>query len=197
MESSRERVTLMLLEAGREGVPSRQVIDRLVPLVYDELRRMAHAQLAREGRRLTLDTTGLVHEAYCKLVDGDRAPVSSRGHFFGAAARAMRQVLVDAARRRRRAKRGGGEVALELDEQTLGVDAYAGEVLVLHDALDRLAAAHPRPARVVECRCFGGLSVAETCEALDVARRTVDRDWTFARAWLRRALGAERPAAAG
>jgi RNA polymerase sigma factor (TIGR02999 family) len=195
MEASRERVTLMLLEAGREESPSRQVIDRLVPLVYGELRRMARAQLAREGRRLTLDTTALVHEAYCKLVDGERVPISSRGHFFGAAARAMRQVLIEAARRRKRFKRGGGEAAIPLDERVLGVDAYAGELLILNDLLDLLAAAHPRPARVLECRYFGGLTVSETCEVLDVAPRTVDRDWRFARAWLQDALRGDGAAA--
>lgn len=185
----RSRVSELLAEVGREGESDRSVFDRLVPLVYDELRAMAHAQLVGDRRRLTLDTTGLVHEAYVKLVDAERAPVESRAYFFGAAARAMRQVLVDAARRRNRDKRGGGQAAVELDEETIAVDSLAEELVHLDDALERLAIAHPRPARAVECRYFGGLSVAETAEALAIARRSVNRDVAFAVAWLRRELG--------
>lgn len=185
---SRERVTALLAEAAGGSEPERVALDRLVPLVYDELRRMARGQLALEGRRMTLDTTALVHEAYVRLVDAERAPLRSRAYFFGAAARAMRQVLVDAARRRKREKRGGGEAPLPLDESEVGVDAFADEVLGLDGALSRLALAHPRPAQVVECRYFAGLSIEETAETLEMAARTVHRDLTFARAWLRREL---------
>lgn len=181
-------MTALLVEAAGGSEPERAALDRLVPLVYDELRRMARRQLAREGRRITLDTTALVHEAYVKLVDAERAPLRSRAYFFGAATRAMRQVLVDAARRRTREKRGGGEIPLPLDEAEVGIDAFAEEVLGLDGALSRLAVAHPRPARVVECRYFAGLSVEETADTLELAQRTVHRDLTFARAWLRREL---------
>jgi len=193
--------TAALAEAQQDVESGRAALDRLVPLVYGELRRMAHAQLRCDGGRLTLSTTGLVHEAYVKLVDGDRAPLKSRAYFFGAAARAMRQVLVDAARRRNRIKRGAGTPPIALDDAALlasagqlagattTVDEMAHELLELDRALGCLAESHARPARVVECRFFGGLGVAETAEALGVTDRTVYRDWEFARAWLRRALG--------
>jgi len=190
-------VTALLAQAAGGSEPERTALDRLVPLVYDELRRMARGQLAREGRRITIDTTALVHEAYVKLVDSGRAPLKSRAYFFGAAARAMRQVLVDAARRRTREKRGGGEVPLPLDESEVGVDAFAEELLGLDGALSRLAVAHPRPARVVACRYFAGLSVEETAETLEMAARTVHRDLTFARAWLRRELDGGGPGGVG
>lgn len=190
----REQVTAVLAQAGESIEEDRRVLDRLVPLVYDELRRLAHRQLAREGHRLTLDTTALVHEAWLKLVDRHQAPVGSRAYFFGAAARAMRQVLVDAARRRRRHKRGGGITATTLEEESARIDATADEVLALDLALGRLAAAHPRPARVMELRCFAGLGVDETAELLGVAARTVNRDLAFAQAWLRAELGASNGA---
>ena len=185
----RNEVMAALAEAHEDVESGRSTLDRLVPLVYEELRRMAHAQLVCDGRRLTLGTTGLVHEAYLKLVDGRQAPVKSRAYFFGAAARAMRQVLVDAARRRHRAKRGGGVAPVTLADDSAIADDMAEELVDLDDALGRLAQSHPRPARVLECRFFGGLSVAETSEILEVTGRTVNRDWEFARAWLRRDLG--------
>ncbi len=166
----------------------RTVLDELLPLVYQELHSMAHRELAREDGPRTLDTTGLVHEAYLKLVDTRAVPVSNRRHFFGAAARAMRQVLIDAARRRKRAKRGDGLPPLPLDEAVIEVDAYAAELVELDEALTRLAVEHPRPARVVECRFFGGLSVEETAELLESSTRTIKRDWILARAWLAREL---------
>ena len=181
-------VTDVLNAARREG---RDVLEDLVPLVYDELRQMARRHLARERRQRTLNTTGLVHEAYLKLVDQSRAPVRSRGYFFAAAARAMRQVLVDAARRRGRFKRGGGEEALNLEDFQVAVDDFAAELRDVDEALDALAVEFPRQARVVECRFFGGLSVEETAEALDLAPRTVKRDWALARAWLYRKLRGE------
>jgi RNA polymerase sigma factor (TIGR02999 family) len=182
-------LTAALLAAHDDSGDGRTALDRLVPLVYAELRRMARVQIRCDGRRLTLGTTGLVHEAYLKLIDGARAPVRSRAYFFGAAARAMRQVLVDAARRRNRHKRGGGVEPIPLDQAPPAVDETAYELLELDRALGRLAESHPRPARVLECRFFGGLSVAETAEVVEVTERTVQRDWDFARAWLRRELG--------
>jgi RNA polymerase sigma factor (TIGR02999 family) len=181
----RDAVTAVLSAASGDG---RDVVNELVPLVYDELRRIAHRHLARERGPRTLGTTALVHEAYLKLVDQDRAPVKSRPYFFAAAAHAMRQVLVDAARRRGRVKRGAGERPLDLDDVQVSVDDFAAELRDLDEALDRLAALFPRQARVVECRFFGGLSVEETAEALELAPRTVKRDWSLARAWLYREL---------
>jgi RNA polymerase sigma-70 factor, ECF subfamily len=191
MDSSavKHAVTAVLSEAGRTG---RDVVDDLLPLVYDELRRMARRHLAREWHKRTLSTTGLVHEAYLKLVDQAQPPVRSRTYFFAAAARAMRQVLVDAARRRGRLKRGGGQAALNLEGFEVAVDDFAARLTDLDEALDRLAELFPRQARVVECRFFGGLSVEETAEALELAPRTVKRDWSLARAWLYRDLSRGR-----
>jgi RNA polymerase sigma factor (TIGR02999 family) len=182
---ARDAVTAVLGAADREG---RDLVDQLLPLVYDELRRMAHRHLAREHRQRTLSTTGLVHEAYLKLVDQSQVSAKGRAYFFAAAARAMRQVLVDAARRRGRLKRGGREVPLDLEDFQVAVDDFAADLRGLDEALERLAALFPRQARVVECRFFGGLSVEETAEALALAPRTVKRDWSLARAWLYREL---------
>lgn len=182
--SNRDAVTTVLArDDGREAV------DALLPVLYDELRAMARRQLARERHRGVLSTTALLHEVYIKLVDETRVSMASRAYFFGAAARAMRQVLVDAARRRRRLKRGAGEPDLELDETQLAVDGCAAEVLDLDDALSELAKLYPRQAQVVECLFFGGLSAEETAQGLDLSTRTVKRDWALARAWLFRRLG--------
>jgi RNA polymerase sigma factor (TIGR02999 family) len=174
-----------ILEAPARG--ERDVLHELLPVVYGELRQMAHRQLAHERHR-TLNTTGLLHEAYLKLVDESRVPVRNRDYFFAAAARAMRQVLIDAARRRGRDKRGGGQPALDVEGLELAVDGLSAQLRDLEDALSRLASVFPRQARVVECRFFGGLSVEETAQALDLAPRTVKRDWALARAWLYREL---------
>jgi RNA polymerase sigma-70 factor, ECF subfamily len=182
---ARHAVTAVLSAVDREG---RDLFDELLPLVYDELRRMAHRNLVREPRRHTLSTTGLVHEAYLKLVDQSQVTARGRAYFFGAAARAMRQILVDAARRRGRLKRGGGEAPLDLEGFQVAVDDFAAELRDLDGALQRLSVLFPRQARVVECRFFGGLSVEETAEALDLAPRTIKRDWSLARAWLYREL---------
>jgi len=177
------------------GTADSVALDRLVPLVYDELRAMAQRQLARERGSLTLQTTELVHEAYLRLVDDDRVTARGRAYFFGAAARAMRQVLVDSARRRGAAKRGGGEAHVTLEEGHAAVDAFASDLLDLDAALHALERENARSARVVECRYFGGLSVEETAAALDVSARTVKSDWALARAWLYAALHASpRPA---
>ena len=159
-------------------------LDELVPLIFDELRAMARRQLSREHQRYTLQTTELVHEAYLRLVGDAGVTRRGRAYFYGAAARAMRQVLVDAARRRNTAKRGSGTMALSFDERAGEVDAYAHELLDLDDALRELERRNPRYARVVECRFFGGMSVDDTAEALGVSPRTVKSDWALARAWL-------------
>jgi RNA polymerase sigma factor (TIGR02999 family) len=187
------QVTEMLI-AWRSGEAA--AIDRIYPLVYDELHRVARRQLAREAEGHTLNTTGLVHESYLKLVDQSRVELQDRAHFFAIAARAMRQVLLDHARRHLAVKRGGASVRVTLDESALerapmenaDPDARAETMVALDDALDALAKMDERKARVVEMRFFGGLSVEETAEALGVSPDTVMRDWRLAKAWLLREL---------
>lgn len=169
--------------------PRRDALDRLLPVVYDELRAIAHRVLLEHGRG-SLATTGLVHEAYLKLVDQSRAEWRDRAHFFALTSVAMRHVLVDQARARAALKRGGARERVTLDEETIAIDDCAETLLALDDALDRLAAVEPRLAKVVECRFFGGLSSREIAEALDLTERTVERDWIRARMLLRRALDA-------
>jgi len=171
------------LRSGRRGA-----LDRLVPLVYEELRAIAHRQLAARWRGGTLQTTGLVHEAYLKLVDQSRAEWRDRAHFLALAAVAMRHVLVDRAKARLALKRGEGRAPIELNEAVVGVDDQADVLLQIEDALTRLAEVEPRLARVVECRFFGGLTEEEIAEALGITVRTVQRDWGKARMLLRRAL---------
>ena len=169
-------------------------IETLIALVYDELKVMAHRQLAREQPGNTLQTTALVHEAYLKLVDSTQAGSRGRAYFFAAAARAMRQVLVDGARRRTSVKRGNGATHVPLDEVQLAVDEFAIDLLDLDDALRSLAELNARHARVVECIYFGGLTIDETADALAVSPRTVKYDWALARAWLYDWLKADDPA---
>jgi RNA polymerase sigma factor (TIGR02999 family) len=175
-----------LLAALRAGDGS--AMDRLLPLVYDELRRRAHLQLGRGGRSATLSTTGLVHEAYLRLVDSPHQDWENRNHFYGVAVKAMRSVVVDYARRRGARKRGGDARRVPLDEGLLRVEEDAAEILALHEALDRLAVLDERLGELVELRFFGGLSVEETAQVLGVSDRTVKRDWTKARTLLYRLL---------
>ncbi len=179
--TARTRATAWLELADSGDLPP---LADLVPLVYNELHEMAHWQLVREHRNVTLQTTALVHEAYLRLVDDSRVTGRGRAYFFAAAARAMRQVLVDAARRRGAAKRGGGEPLMSVDWEDERVDAYASELLDLDRALEDLGRRNLRHMRVVECRFFGGMSVEETAAALDVSARTIKADWALARAWL-------------
>lgn len=180
-----------LLAASRDG--DAEATDQLMAAVYDELRQIAAAHRARHDVGDTLSATSLVHECYLKLVDGDRLPFEGRAHFFGAAARAIRQVIIDAARARARDKRGGGARPIPLDDAPTvpGPDHHDDEVLALDRSLRRFAAIDERAARVVECRYFAGLTVEETAEALDVSPMTVKRDWAAARAWLHRDLASE------
>jgi RNA polymerase sigma factor (TIGR02999 family) len=177
-----------LLRAYRQG--DRSAFDRLVPLVYPDLRRIARAHLRRLPAGQTLETNGLVHEAWMKLVDHSRVDWQDRVHFLAVAARAMRQVVIDYARRRRAEKRGGGARVIELDESSLPVADQAEWLLTLDQALDRLAAHNPRFAQVVECRYFAGLSEEETAEAMGTSLRSAQRDWYRARAWLKEELRA-------
>lgn len=181
----RGTITELLIESF-EG--DSEAFDRLMPIVYDELRRIARGYMRRERPGHTLGTTGLVHEVYIKLVDLDRIQYRSRGHFFAIAAQAMRHILVNHAQRRNAQKRGGGQPTLPLDDVVVLSERQATQLLDLDDALGRLAEMNDRQSRVVECRFFAGLTIEETALALDVSTATVKRDWTAARAWLNRTL---------
>ncbi len=175
------------LVALRERAPG--ALDRLMPLVYDQLRQVAHRQLGAEPTGHTLSTTALVHEAYLKLVDQTRAQWQDRGHFFAIAARAMRRILVDYARRHRAARRGGlpggtRPKPISLDDVELPVAERAEALLALDEALDRLGRVDARLSQVVECRFFAGLTEAETATALAISQRTVAREWALAKGWL-------------
>jgi RNA polymerase sigma factor (TIGR02999 family) len=171
---------------------------QLLPLVYDELRRLAARRLAAEGPGHTLQPTALVHEAYLKLVGADpRQPYHGRVHFFAAAAQAMRRILIDHARRKHRTRRGGGMKRVELDDlddlALLSESAGADDLGALDAALTRLAAADPRKAELVRLRYFAGLTLEQAAELLGISRATADRHWAFARAWLYDALSGGRP----
>jgi RNA polymerase sigma-70 factor (ECF subfamily) len=189
-QAARSAAVTSLLVRVHEG--DRQATDELLPLVYEELRQLADRFLAGEKRNATLQPTALVHEAYLRLVGSDRSGWQNRAHFFGAAARAIRRILVDRARARRAARRGG-EPPLRLDtDAPLAEPGPSLDVLALDEALAKLASVDPQKARMVELRFFGGLSVDETAATLGISASTVDRDWVFARAWLHRAMSAER-----
>ncbi len=175
-----------LLQA--HGAGAANALDQLLPLVYDDLRRVARGQLRRRPDH-SLDTAGLVNEAYLRLVDQTRAQWNDRGHFFAVSALAMRQILVDRARRRLRAKRGGDKVVVAIDHDVDPADRDAQLVLDVDLALQKLAAHDPDLARVVNCRFFAGLTDEETAAALGTSVRTAQRQWFKARAWLREELG--------
>ena len=186
--SSQPDITGLLLDwQGGDA----DAIDRLLPLVYDELRRIAHHQLRGERADHTLGTTALVHEAYVRLVDQTRVQWADRAHFFAIAARAMRRVLVDYARQHRAAKRGGSAEPVSLDEAVVAAETRAESLIALDDALGRLASLDDRLCRVVECRFFGGLTEEETASALHVTSRTVRRDWVKAKGWLLQEMRAD------
>lgn len=180
-----------LLSAIDAGDP--QAAEQLLPLVYEELRRLAARRLAREKPGQTLEATALVHEAYLRLVDRDRAQRwDGRGHFFAAAAEAMRRILVENARRKRSLKRGGDLVRHGLDEVELVIPGLGDDLLALDEALTRLAAQDPVKARLVELRHFAGLTLEEAARALGLATTTAHRHWTYARAWLHQAILSDR-----
>lgn len=192
MPASPPDVTRLLLQWS-DG--DDDALDQLVPLVYDELRRLARHHLWHERPGRTLGTTGLVHEAYFNLVRQDGTPWEGRGHFFAVASRVMRHVLIDHARRRGRVKRGGRLQRRTFDDDVAAVQAHYDELLTIDQALTRLEAFDGRACRIVECRYFGGLSVSETAEVVGVSPATVKRDWAMARAWLRREIEGEAGAA--
>jgi len=176
------------LEAAQQG--DRQAAADLLPLVYDELRKLAAARMASEATGHTLDATALVHEAYVRLV-GDHQ-FDGRGHFFAAAAEAMRRILVESARRKRRHKRGGDRQRVELDSEILAVPEDDDWLIALDEALDRFAAIEPQKADLLKLRTFGGLSLDEAAKVLEIAPSTADRWWAYARAWLRVEISGEK-----
>jgi RNA polymerase sigma factor (TIGR02999 family) len=176
-----------ILRAIEQGDP--RAADQLLPLVYDELRQLAAQKLAHETPGQTLQTTALVHEAYLRLVgEGEEPHWDSRGHFFAAAAEAMRRILVENARRKRSRKRGGDRARADFDVSQLAAPELREDLLALDEALDQLAAADPEAARLVQLRYFAGLTLAEAANTLGVSPRTADRLWAYARAWLHQAL---------
>jgi RNA polymerase sigma factor (TIGR02999 family) len=180
-------VTRLLHEASGGN---QEAFDRLLPLVYDELRAIAHGQRRSEPAELTLNTTALVHEAYLKLVDQTRVTWRNRAHFFAIASRSIRRIVIDRARERLAQKRGGGAAHIsieQLDVESLG-EEQADVLVGLDEALSRLAAVDPRQGEVVTYRFFGGLTIEETAEVLGVSPATVKREWAMAKAWLHREL---------
>jgi RNA polymerase sigma factor (TIGR02999 family) len=175
-----------LLHAWRAGEDG--ALDRLMPLVYDELRRVAHARMRAQSPGHSLQTTALVHEAYLRLVDAREHDWQNRTHFFALCAQAMRQILVDIARAKGAAKRGGGAPRVPFEDWIAPSPAPDVDLLALDEALTQLASEDPRQGQVVELRYFGGLSVEETAEVLKVSPQTVMRDWNMAKLWLVRAL---------
>jgi len=190
---SPNEVTQLLL-AWSKGDES--ALERLTPLVYDELRRLAKRQMRRERTNHTLQTSALVHEAYLRLVHARNIQWQGRAHFFAVSARVMRRILVEFARTRQRLKRGGSALRVSLGKAAGVSEERAADLVALDDALDALAVRDPRKARVVELRFFGGLSVEETAEVLKVSPETVMRDWRLARSWLLREIAPGRRSAA-
>ena len=174
---------ILALESGQ-----REAFDQLLERVYPALREMAHGKLRGQRAGYTLDTTGLVHEAYLKLVRYQDVSWKGRAHFFGAAAQTMRRILVDRARAKNAQKRSAEHVSLTQAGSGAADPVSLERLLEIDDALERLGTQHPRSVRVVECRYFGGMTIEETAEALGVSHGTVSNDWRFARAWLRREL---------
>lgn len=185
MEPSPHQVTQLLVAWGNGDAIAR---DQLMLLVYEELHRLAHRYMKRESPGHTLQTSALVNEAFVRLVDQKSVRWQNRAHFFGIAAQMMRRILVDYARSRNFAKRGGGAVQISLDEALIVSDERSAEVVNVHEALERLAEFDARKSQIVELRFFGGLSIDETAEVLSVSPGTVMRDWTLAKAWLRREI---------
>jgi RNA polymerase sigma factor (TIGR02999 family) len=188
LRSSPVEITQLLLAWGRG---EQAALDRLTPLVYDELRRLAHRYMGRERPGHTLQTSALVNEVYLRLVDSSHVRWQNRVHFFAVSAQLMRRILVDFARGRNNLKRGGNVRQVSLDEALLVSHENSTDLVALDDALKALASLDARQSRVVELRFFGGLSVGETAEVLHISEGTVRRDWSLAKAWLHRELNNE------
>lgn len=188
MPQAPENVTQLLLGWGQGD---KEALDRLVPLVYDELRRQAARYLRHERVGHTLQTSALINEAYLRLVDQKNVHWQNRAHFFGMAAQLMRRILVDHARNKKRAKRGGSDVRVSLGEATATTPAKDLDVVALDEALDRLAEIDEQQGKIVELRFFSGLTVEETAEVLAISPATVKRDWSIAKAWLHREISSE------
>jgi RNA polymerase sigma-70 factor (ECF subfamily) len=186
---SQPNVTELLLE-WQQG--DRDALDRLTPLVYDELRRMAHRYVQHEREGQTLATTALVNEAYLRLVNQQKMNWQNRAHFFAVTARVMRHILIDHARRRHYLKHGGEAQLVALEEANAMTKVRAAELIALDEALDELMKLDPRKSRVVELRYFGGLSLEETADVLEISIMTVRRDWQTAKAWLYKAVTSDR-----
>lgn len=186
MSEGQPQPLTQLLAAHAEGDPD--AFDRLIPLVYDDLQRIAHHHLQNERAGHTLNTTAVVHEAYLRLVDQTQARWPDRAHFFAFASRVMRHILIDYARKRRRLKRGGDVIRVPIEQVALGVSDATTELLALDEAIAQLSQRDERMGRVVECRLFGGMTVKEVAEAFGVSLSTVERDWRCAKAYLYRAL---------
>ncbi|MDQ3374656.1 MAG: sigma-70 family RNA polymerase sigma factor [Acidobacteriota bacterium] len=185
-EQNSHEITRMLHEWGGGN---RDALDKLLPLIYDELHRQAAHYLRRERQDHTLQTTALINEAYLKLIDQREVNWESRTHFFAIAAQSMRRILIDYAKAKHRAKRGGGDIQITLDETVLGAtDEKSIDLIALDEALNRLAAKDEQQARVVELRYFSGLNLEETAKVLKISRTTAARDWAMAKAWLHREL---------
>ena len=183
-----------LLIAWSEG--DSEALDRLIPLVYQELRQLARHHMRKERAGHTLETTALIHEAYLRLIDAKQVQIKNRAHFFGVSARLMRQILVDAARARGYEKRGGGAQQVSLDAALTVTQKPEADLLAIDEALSALATLDLRKSQVVEMRFFGGLTETEIATALDVSIETVKRDWRLAKSWLRMKLDGGTPDAA-
>src|SRR5438132_8618827 len=185
MTPSPHEVTQLLVDWGNGN---QAALEKLMPLVYEELHRLARRYMGRERPGHTLQTSGLVNEAYLRLIDQSQVQWQNRAHFYGIAAQTMRRILVDHARSRHYAKRGGDGLRVPLDEVVVVSPERAGDVVALDEALNQLAAFDPRKSQIVELRFFCGLSIEETAEVLAVSPGTVMRDWTLAKAWLRKEM---------
>jgi len=184
----RQEVTQLL---GDWGGGDQGALEKLIPLVQPELHRLAHHYMSRERAGHTLQTTAILNEAYVRMVDDTKPPWQNRTHFVAAAAQLMRRIMVDHARERHSLKRGGDALKVTLDEAALVTETRSEELLALDEALQTLAVQDPRKSQIVELRYFGGLTVEETAEFLKLSHRTIEREWTMAKAWLYRALSGE------
>jgi len=187
--SIQHEVTQLL---GQWSGGDEKALEKLVPLVEPELHRLAHYYMSRERPGHTLQTTAILNEAYLRLVDNTKPLWHNRTHFVAVAARLMRRIMVDHARSRRSLKRGGGAINVTLDESAIVADSKSEELLALDEAMEMLSVQDPRKSQIVELRYFGGLTVQETAEFLKISQRSVEREWTMAKAWLYRALSGEK-----